>query len=239
MRVEFHYYNGSLKRWFTKVARRAAERVSAIASRIDYQMPHAWSAEFTLDEAAGTSIHRICDSSQTTITVTFAAAGWQSLDSSADDAISQLASAVFSTVPPDIADQLLGAFIAAGFTRLHQIHCSSAIAAPDYNHHLELCINRPSLGTTEVHGLYDRLDARLREQGLGLVDGSSWSREGYCLDLSLPHLESGIRCVLDFAIEHGHYDFITLTDAETGERFHRKNQGDPRLSFGSDTSEVC
>lgn len=226
MRVEFHYYDARLKRWFTKVASRAAQRISTIVSGFDYHFPEAWSAEFTVSKLARTRVHRTRDSRQTTITVTFAAADWPSLDSSIDDATSQLASAVLSTVPPEVAAQLLDLFIAGGVSRLSRIPVTSEDVPPDCSHRVEFCFNRPDLDITNLHRLYDLLDARLQEQGLGLVDGSSWSRQGYCLDLSLIQLEPGLQCALDFATEHGHHENVTIADAETGEEFHRPYEGE-------------
>lgn len=223
MRVEFHYYNASQKRWFTKTAGRAAERVSAVTSRFEYQMSDAWSAEFALHELRRTKVHREIAQQQTTITVTFAAADWQSLDSSLDNAVSQLASAVLCVVPEDIAARLHAEFIANGITRLSRLKLSHSFARADPNHHVELCFASPSLDVTEFECLYDRLDAHLRTFGFGLVDGSSWSQAGYCLDLSLSEREAGIRCSLDFVAALGHNDEVTLTDIQTGESLDRDN----------------
>ena len=217
MYVEFHHYDASQKRWFTKVAKRAAGRVSAIVSEFDYQMPDTWSAEFAVKELTRTRIHRIRDRHQTILSVTFAAASWQSLDSSADDAIAQLASAVLCVVPQDLAVQLRGAFIANGVSQLRPISMTSEVAPPDSNHHVELCIRSQGIGLDEFYSLYDRLDAHLRDQRLGFVNGSSWSVDSYCIDFSLPIREAGIRCVMGFITEQGHRDRVTLSDISTGE----------------------
>jgi hypothetical protein len=198
----------------------AAERVSDIVSGFSFHMSEAWSAEFAVNEMDHTRVHRLRDHRQTTLSVTFAAAGWQSLDSSIDDAVAQLASAVLCTVPPNWANQLRRAFVSGGITRLRRILVSSETANPDPNHYVELCFNKPGFDDHDFHAFYDQLDARLQNLRLGLVDGSSWSREVFCLDISLSQRESGIQSILDFVAEHGHLDSVILLDQLTEERLH-------------------
>lgn len=224
MRVEFHYFDSSQKRWFAKVARRAADRISEIAFGIDYELPVAWSAEFATDEIGAVTIRRSLDRHQTTISVTFAAGGWRSLDSCADDAASQMASAVLSTVPPDVASQLHTVFSSAGLMNVRHLALATEKVTHDPNYHIELCFHTASYEAADFHSVYDCLDAHLRKLELGFVDGSSSSRGGFCLDISLPQLEPGISSIVDFAAEYVQYHPFTLTDCVTGRPIVRESE---------------
>src|SRR4051794_2770433 len=116
MRVAFQMVDSREKRWFSKVARSAADRLTSLSQSFAFELPGFWSAEFALNESDQTVVRYTLGQDHATTAIIFAAANWQTVDSASGDATEQLASALLSVIPRERAAELRDLFVSAGIS---------------------------------------------------------------------------------------------------------------------------
>lgn len=217
MLVAFQMLDGREKRWFPKVARAAANRLSSLTHGINFELPGHWSAEFASTDDALTVVRQTQGADVTITTVVFAAAHWQSLDSAVGDATEQLAAALLGIVPFKQAGELRRLFAGAGIPDSRQVSVSRKPAPDDPRFHAVIYFSAPDFELSGLHRLYDELDNALQSAGFGEVDGSGTGLGGHHLDVSLRMRDAGLRTVFGFVKKQGSERHVRVTDARTGE----------------------
>lgn len=227
MRVVFHMLDGSQKRWFPKVAKAAADRLSSLAQNFVFELPGFWSAQFALNEGGQPTIRHTRSQDQTITAVVFAAASWQTVDSSGSDATEQLASALLRIVPRDRVVELRRLFVDGGITHFRRVPVSWETMPDDPRSHLVLYFTAPGFELSDLHRLYDDLDVLLQRAGSGEVDGSGAGLGGYHLDVSLQERDAGLRSVFDFLRRNNMGDSARVIDERTGQQLYDKDIDQP------------
>jgi len=223
MRVVFQMLDGRQKRWFPKVARAAADRVSSLSQSFVFELPGVLSAEFALNESDQTVVRCIRSQDQTTTAVVFAVANWQTLDSSASDATEQLASALLRIIPRDRVAELRRLFVGGGIAHFRRVPVSWETMPDDPRSHLVLYFTALGFKLSDLHRLYDDLDVLLQRAGSGEVDGSGAGLGGYHLDVSLQEHDVGLRSVFDFLRRSNIGESVRVIDARTGQQLYHKD----------------
>jgi hypothetical protein len=225
MLIGFQLIDGRQKRWFSKVAKGAADRVSSLSQDFEFKLQGSWGAEFDLGQAVQPTI---CHThGEQTISVIFAAANWRTVASSIDDATEQLASAILRVIPRERVLELRQLFIDGGVSRFRSVQLSSRSVPHDPRTHLVLYLTAPGFEFADLERVYDGLDSVLRGEGSGEVNGSGAGIAGYHLDVSLERPGVGIRSLFDFLRRSGLADYARVINSVTGQQVSEEDVAQP------------
>jgi hypothetical protein len=180
--MKFVSYDGSVKRWHSKVFHAAENLVRSKLQGLDIPVLRHLIAE---SDASPTAVPHVViryNNRYTFRVVRFATYGWASVDTAIEDAATQLSAAVISLARNSQVKNALHCFSPDRYV----VAVRRDREPDDHNEHSTIYLTQP-IGSDRFSEIVDALETELRIANVGEVSGTGWSVDGsWSVDISGP-----------------------------------------------------